>query len=120
MAKEYNIKAIVDKDELKLLFECDKEKNKQCNKKYCGGDACNHTTDSRYMKAKARQHNKDITDEELICNLESEIEYYRNKLKQIYKDMILINKPNNATQINIDTLCADNAIVQTRINYEYK
>ena len=52
MAKEYNIKAIVDKEDLKLIFECDKEKNKQCNKKYCG--TCNHTTDTRYMKAKAR------------------------------------------------------------------
>lgn len=31
MAKEYNIKAIVDKEDLKLIFEYDKEKNKQCN-----------------------------------------------------------------------------------------
>lgn len=118
MAKEYNIKAIVDKEDLKLIFECDKEKNKQCSKRHCG--ACNHTTDARYMKAKARQHNKDITDKELICNLESEIEYYRNKLQQIHECMILINKPNNVAQINIDTLYANNTIIQTRINYEYK
>lgn len=94
MAKEYNIKAIIDNDDLRLLFDCDKEKNKQCNKKYCG--TCNHTTDARYMKAKARQHNKDISDKELICSLESEIEYYRYELdliKKVHKeDKECINK----------------------------
>ena len=118
MAKEYNIKAIVDNDGLKLLFDCDKEKNKQCNKKYCG--TCNHTTDSRYMQAKARQHNKNITDKELICNLESEIEYYRNKLNKINEDMVLTKKPNGVEEINIETLYANNVIAQTRINYKYK
>lgn len=34
--------------------------------------------------------------------------------------MILISKPNNATQINIDTLYANNTIIQTRINYKYE
>lgn len=77
--KEYNIKAIVDKDELKLIFECDKEKNKQC-KGYGNCRECNHTTDSRYMKAKARQLDKNISDKETIRNLEDEIDYYRHKI----------------------------------------
>lgn len=50
--KEYNAKMIVDNDELKILFECDKEKNKDCKRIYCGNGECEHTTDSRYMKAK--------------------------------------------------------------------
>lgn len=49
--KEYNMKAIVDKDELKLIFECDKEKNKKC-KGYGNCRECNHTSDTRYMKSK--------------------------------------------------------------------
>ena len=86
--KEYNMKAIVDKDELKLIFECDKEKNKQC-KGYENCRECNHTTDSNYMKAKSRQHNKHITDKEIIINLEDEIDYYRheiNLLKKVHEE----------------------------------
>lgn len=82
--KEYNIKAIVDKDEMKLIFECDKEKNKQC-KGYGNCRECNYTTDSRYMKAKARQFNKNITDKEIIINLENEIDYYRHKMDLLKK-----------------------------------
>lgn len=97
MTKEYNIKAIVEDNDLKLLFDCDKEKNKQCNKKNCN-EYCNHTTDSRYMKSKARQHNKRITDKELICSLKSKIEYYRHELdliKKVHKeDKEYINKQN--------------------------
>lgn len=82
--KEYNIKAIVDKDEMKLIFECDKEKNKQC-KGYGNCRECNYTTNSRYMKAKARQFNKNITDKEIIINLENEIDYYRHKMDLLKK-----------------------------------
>lgn len=86
--KEYNIKAIVDKDEMKLIFECDKEKNKQC-KGYGNCRECNYTTNSQYMKAKARQFNKNITDKEIIINLENEIDYYRHEmdlLKKVHKE----------------------------------
>lgn len=82
--KEYNIKAIVDKDEMKLIFECDKEKNKQC-KGYGNCRECNYTTNSRYMKAKARQFNKNITDKEIIINLENEIDYYRHEMDLLKK-----------------------------------
>ena len=92
--KEYNINLIVDNDKVTFLFDCDKEKNEQCNKKNCN-KYCNHTTDSRYMKAKARQHNNNITDQEIIINLEKEIEYYRNKIQHIQEDMILTKKPKN-------------------------
>lgn len=86
--KEYNIKAIVDKDEMKLIFECDKEKNKQC-KGYGNCRECNYTTNSQYMKAKARQFNKNITDKEIIINLENEIDYYRHEiglLKKVHEE----------------------------------
>ena len=76
--KEYDIKAIVNKDELKLIFECDKENNNKCKKNNC--DICNHTTDSRYMKAKLIQSDKNISDQETIRNLEDEIDYYRHKI----------------------------------------
>lgn len=82
--KEYNIKAIVDKDEMKLIFECDKEKNKQC-KGYGNCRECNYTTNSQYMKAKARQFNKNITDKEIIINLENEIDYYRHEMDLLKK-----------------------------------
>ena len=94
--KQYNIKAITNNDELKLIFECDKLKNIKCDKKHCGDEECNHTTDSRYMKAKARQRNQNITDKEIICNLESEIEYYRhelNLLRDVHRENVeCINK----------------------------
>lgn len=80
--KEYNIKAIVDKDEMKLIFECDKEKNKQC-KGYGNCRECNYTTNSQYMKA--RQFNKNITDKEIIINLENEIDYYRHEMDLLKK-----------------------------------
>lgn len=77
--KEYNTKIIVDNDNLKIAFECDKERNNECKKTNC--DICNYTTNSKYIKARARQRNKDITDSELICNLENEIEYYRHEIE---------------------------------------
>lgn len=116
--KEYIIKAIVDKDKLNILFECDKEKNNECNKHNCN-EYCNHTTDSRYMKARARQHDKDITDKEIIINLEKEIEYYRDKLQNIQEDMILIRKPTDTIEFEITKVYADNRIIQTTIDYKY-
>lgn len=90
--KQYNIKAITDNDELKLIFECDKDKNAECNKKYCG--TCNHTTDTKYMKA--RQRNKNLSGKELVRSLENEIEYYRHKislLEDVHRENVeCINK----------------------------
>lgn len=83
--KEYNAKIIVNDDELSIAFECDKEKNKNC-KGNGNCRECNHTTDSRYAKAKARQHNKTITDKQIIINLEKEIEYYRHKIALLEND----------------------------------
>ncbi len=117
--KEYDIKVIVDRDKFNILFECDKEKNKECNKHNCNG-YCNYTTDSRYMKAKARQHNNNITDQEIIINLEKEIEYYRNKLQKIKDNKILIDKPIKALFYEETTLYADNKVIQTTINYKYE
>lgn len=101
--KEYNIKAIVDKDEMKLIFECDKEKNKQC-KGYGNCRECNYTTNSQYMKAKARQFNKNITDKEIIINLENEIDYYRHKmdlLKKVHEEnRYCINKQDELKELN--------------------
>ena len=116
--KEYDIKVIADKDELKVLFECDKEKNIDCNKKNCN-EYCNLTTDSRYIKAKARQKNKGITDIELIINLEKEIEYYRQKLQQIQDDKIVINKPIDVKTYHETKLYADKRLTQIIIDYEY-
>ena len=53
--KEYNAKIIVNNDELKIMYECDREKNKDC-KGYGNCGPCNHTTDTR--KIKARKANK--------------------------------------------------------------
>lgn len=86
--KEYNIKAITDNDELKIIFECDKDNNEECNKKNCN-EYCNHTTNSKYMKA--RQRNKKLTDKELVVSLENEIEYYRHELdllKKVHRENI--------------------------------
>lgn len=116
--KEYNIKLLVDNDKATFIFDCDKDKNKQCNKKSCN-IYCNHTTDSRYMKAKARQQDENITDQEIIINLEKEIEYYRDKLENIRKNCILIYKPTNVTSIDTNDIYAGNEIVQTIIDYNY-
>lgn len=116
--KQYNIKAIVNNDDLKLIFECDKEKNKQCNKKNCN-TYCNHTTDAKYIKAKARQRTKDITDEEIIINLEKEIEYYRNKIERLLADNIIINKQqDNSTYYDIERMYADNKLLKIIIDFK--
>ncbi|MCI8699726.1 MAG: hypothetical protein HFJ47_00085 [Clostridia bacterium] len=117
--KEYNIKLLVHNDKAEILFDCDKEKNKQCNKKNCS-EYCNHTTDSRYMKAKVRQHDNNITDQEIIINLEKEIEYYRNKLQHIQEDTILTNKPKNITKYDEINIYTNGKVVQTIIEYIYK
>lgn len=117
--KEYDIKLLVDKDKATFIFDCDKDRNQKCNRKNCN-EYCNHTTDSRYMKAKARQRNNNITDQEIIINLEKEIEYYRNKLQHIQKDMILINKPKDIEEYEETNIYADNKLVQMIINYKYK
>lgn len=33
-----------------ICYECDKDKNKECNKKYCLPDCCTHTLDKKYAK----------------------------------------------------------------------
>lgn len=78
MAKVYNIKAIVENDDLKLLFECDREKNIECNKKHC--DTCSHTTNARYIKAnESKEKMLDKRFEMTINNEEYLIEYNSNK-----------------------------------------
>lgn len=116
--KEYNIKLLVDNDRVTFIYDCDKEKNRQCNKRNCN-NYCNHTTDSRYMKAKARQRNKNITDEEIIIELEKEIEQYREKIQHIYKNKILISKPKDTITYETTDIYTDERIAQTIINYEY-
>ena len=120
--KEYNIKAIVSNDELKLVFECDKDKNTKCNKRHC--DVCNYTSDSKYMKARERiinqTHNRMITDKDVIVRLEEEIECYRNKIQQIRDNKIIIDKPNKVKSIEEVTVYAIDKQIQTIINYEYE
>lgn len=117
--KEYNIKLLVHNDKAEFLFDCDKEKNTKCNKKNCN-EYCNYTTDPRYVKARERQHNNNITDQEIIINLEKEIEYYRSKLQHIQEDMILANKPEDTIKFEMTKVYADNKLVQIIIDYKYK
>lgn len=35
---------------LDILFVCDIEKNKECDKRYCSADCCTHTLDKKYAK----------------------------------------------------------------------
>lgn len=75
--KEYNAKIIVDNDELKILFECDKEKNINC-KGNGNCRECNYTTNAKYAKAKQRK----IFDKEFEITINDEeylIEYNNNK-----------------------------------------
>lgn len=84
--KEYNAKIIVNNDELKILFECDKEKNINC-KGNGNCRECNHTTNSRYARATTRvaftKGKHSITDKEVIEALDNEIEYYRHKIQML-------------------------------------
>lgn len=104
--KEYNIKAIVDKDELKFAFECDKEKNTKCKKTYCGRDACSHTSDSRYMKAKDMLHNKKVIYkqelQETIRQKDDLIKEYQELLTNIVinkEDIFNIKTPNQIRKL---------------------
>lgn len=76
--KEYNVKIIVDNDELKMAFECDKEKNINC-KGNGNCRECNYTTDAKYMKA--RQRDKAIRDKDYIIKLQDEIIYYKDRIR---------------------------------------
>lgn len=64
--KEYNVKIIADNDELKMVFECDKEKNINC-KGNGNCRECNYTTDTKYMKARQKDNSIGIK-----INLEAE------------------------------------------------
>ncbi len=33
-----------------IIYVCDKDRNKECAKKFCGDDCCTHTTDKKYAK----------------------------------------------------------------------
>lgn len=80
--KEYNVKIIADNDELKMVFECDKEKNINC-KGNGNCRECNYTTDAKYMKARQKDNSIGIKinleAEEAIKNLE--------KLKQLLTEI---------------------------------
>ncbi len=134
--KEYNARIIVDNDNLKLMFECDKEQNINC-KGYGNCRECNYTTNSRHMKA------KHITDKEVIKSLESEIDYYRHKIdllekireenRQVIKDNDRLIKEyqdtlnsiidnvldSNIKETTVNNLYADGKIVKTIIDYKY-
>ena len=53
--KIYKAEIYVNEDNFDIVFECDKEKNKECNKKNCG--YCHRTTDTRYAKEYNSQSN---------------------------------------------------------------
>lgn len=98
--KEYNVKIIADNDELKICFECDKEKNKEC-KGNGNCRECNFTTNAKYMKARERMQRlegKNITDKQIIENLQDEIDGYRNGIRRLVeaqkKDKELIDNAN--------------------------
>ena len=55
--KKYNAEILVDGDNFDIIFECDKERNKECKKNNCG--YCNHTTDTRYAKENNSEYNKE-------------------------------------------------------------
>lgn len=80
--KEYNVKIIADNDELKMVFECDKEKNINC-KGNGNCRECNYTTNAKYMKARQKDNSIGIKinleAEEAIKNLE--------KLKQLLTEI---------------------------------
>lgn len=61
-----------------ILYECDKSKNAECNKKNCDKEYCNHTLDKQYAK-----------------NYESENKTTRNVVAPVekIKELILANHP---------------------------
>lgn len=57
MIQQRNIKSIYkanileyDDGKIDILYECDIEKNKECNKKHCCKEECTHTLDKQYAK----------------------------------------------------------------------
>lgn len=89
--KEYNIKLLVDNDKATFIFDCDKEKNMQCNKRNCS-KYCNYTTDSKYMRDKA----------------------------EIFDNDIIIDKPSDIVEYSTTNIYADNKVVRTIIDYKYE
>lgn len=75
--KEYNAKIIVNNDELKILFECDKEKNINC-KGNGNCRECNYTTNVKYAKAKSRQEKLFDKEFEMIINDEEYLIKYNS------------------------------------------
>lgn len=96
--KEYNAKMIVNNDELKIMYECDREKNKDC-KGYANCGPCNHTTDTR--KIKARKANKFIEDNKIEIEINLEAEKAIEKLEQIKQLLIEINEKANEMGIDL-------------------
>lgn len=90
--KEYNVKIIVDNDELKMVFECDKEKNINC-KGNGNCRECNYTTDAKYMKARQKDNSIGIK-----INLEAE-----EAIKDLEKiKQLLTEIKEEANEIGID------------------
>lgn len=58
-------KLVIEKDgKIKIFYECDSNKNKECKKRSCG--ICKHTTNIKYAKniTKRRKH-----DAPMICKI---------------------------------------------------
>lgn len=76
----------------------------------------------KYLKAKRRAEkvlrNKEASDAEIIEYLESEIEYYRDKIRKI-QDRNKQNKIEDTIEIITEERYADGELIQTIINYKY-
>lgn len=76
---------------------------------------------TRYTKARQRivniTHNKNITDFEIIENMEDEIDYYRNKIKLLEK-VKEEQKEYINNNLNIKAMIEDMIEVQSRIEFE--
>ena len=76
----------------------------------------------KYLKAKRRAEkvlrNKEASDAEIIEYLESEIQYYRNEIKEM-RDRNIQNKIEDAIEITTEERYADGELIQTIINYKY-
>ena len=76
----------------------------------------------KYLKAKRRAEkvlrNKEASDAEIIEYLESEIEYYRDEIRQT-QDRNMQNKIEDTIEITTEEKYADGRLIQTIINYKY-
>ena len=80
--KTYSALIITDKDEIKILYECDNKKNTQC-KGHNNCRECRYTTEAKYAKdIKEEKTRIELIDE--LSNKDKEIEEY----KQIIRKMI--------------------------------